>query len=412
MQERIIDRRRNTESERLDRLMKTLCEPFFEEVGRDLAIDPEKQKSILDEAHKIQESMVRRLLLSRIVEGVERQEANQLGIDRATLDEIRDKLLSDTTQRSPQEVVGDIVDEKQLNLLVENIASTIEKAQPFSPTQVDAITEQLRPMVRELRPYILETAKEKVELFQKEYQDHLTTGLSKKGLEHRFDIEKEKLDQRGGDDEKLLLVFFDIDGFKKINDDPNRGHEIGDEIIKEIVEKLKTGLRSVDSVGRRSGDEFMLILPGVGMNSVEKVLAKVQERVQGVSDRAGGNVTVTGGAKVIERGEDVSFDTASDQSDKAAIFEKINSPGGIRIYSEDLRPDVSDPQKREAWARKVAERDLKRQAGEIDMLLSNCEDSKERDLLEAEKELLGYEIELRVKRGMLQLVREYGPFEN
>ncbi|MCB9798774.1 GGDEF domain-containing protein [Candidatus Nomurabacteria bacterium] len=412
MVERIMDRPPQRESERVEGIIEMLCEPFPRQLIEKLAFDDEKRNAIIAEAEEIQRSLVKRVLISKLVEGVERQEAQQVGLSKNVLDDIRESILSDTTDRPAHEVVSHLIDETTLNSLAGNIERSIQESSPFSPSEVDAITANLRPTVRELSPYILQTAVEKVELEQKEYQDELTGGLSKKGLEHHFDIEREKLDQKGTEGERLVLVFFDIDGFKKINDDPARGHLVGDQIIQEVVQKLRAGLRGVDSVGRRSGDEFLLVLPGVGSESVDTVLQKVQELVRGVSDRAGGQVSVTGGARVIAPREQVQFSRAADEADRAAIFEKINEPGGIRVYSEELRPDVSTAEKRRMWAAKVAQRDLKRQSGELDMLMSRTEDERTIRLLQAEKELLEQEISLRIERGLVQMEREFGPFEN
>ncbi|WP_421133747.1 GGDEF domain-containing protein [Alteromonas sp. A079] len=61
---------------------------------------------------------------------------------------------------------------------------------------------------------------------------------------------------RGIDD--AVLVIFDIDHFKKIND--TYGHEVGDEVIKAFAKCLKDEARAADVVGRWGGEEFIVIL--------------------------------------------------------------------------------------------------------------------------------------------------------
>lgn len=57
----------------------------------------------------------------------------------------------------------------------------------------------------------------------------------------------------------LSVCLVDIDNFKHIND--SKGHQFGDEVLKEIADHLKTAVREEDIVCRYGGEEFLLILP-------------------------------------------------------------------------------------------------------------------------------------------------------
>jgi diguanylate cyclase (GGDEF)-like protein len=72
-----------------------------------------------------------------------------------------------------------------------------------------------------------------------------------------------------------IVLFFDIDGFKEVND--NFGHEKGDHLLIEITRRLDTVRRSNDLLGRLSGDEFVLVARGI---DVENGLAPLLERLQ------------------------------------------------------------------------------------------------------------------------------------
>ncbi len=57
---------------------------------------------------------------------------------------------------------------------------------------------------------------------------------------------------------RLAVMFIDLDDFKVIND--THGHDVGDFVLSTVAQRLKSQVRSGDTVSRRSGDEFLLLM--------------------------------------------------------------------------------------------------------------------------------------------------------
>jgi diguanylate cyclase (GGDEF)-like protein len=72
----------------------------------------------------------------------------------------------------------------------------------------------------------------------------------------------------------ISIVVADIDGLKRCND--TVGHAAGDELIRRAAQILEESFRSEDIVARVGGDEFAVLLPGVGVEQVEMALQRVR----------------------------------------------------------------------------------------------------------------------------------------
>jgi len=82
---------------------------------------------------------------------------------------------------------------------------------------------------------------------------------------------------------KLAILFIDLDKFKDIND--TYGHQIGDQVLMLVANRLKVFVRGEDMVSRWGGDEFVCILLNVNLEAgvislAEKIVAHIAEECE------------------------------------------------------------------------------------------------------------------------------------
>lgn len=101
----------------------------------------------------------------------------------------------------------------------------------------------------------------------------------------------------------LSLIALDIDNFKTIND--MFGPEMGDNVLKVVARAIQEKSRPYDCIGRWTGDEFVIALPGVIGADAEKVSERVIAGVRGtrieVPNEAPLNVKVSAGIASVAR---------------------------------------------------------------------------------------------------------------
>ena len=116
-----------------------------------------------------------------------------------------------------------------------------------------------------------------VKLRKLAYYDALTGLPNRALLLERLSSEIKRCKRSG---ERFSLLFVDLDGFKKIND--NLGHSAGDELLRQVSASFLNILRESDTVARLGGDEFVFILPGA---QTEKQTEIVVTKIRGSLDR-------------------------------------------------------------------------------------------------------------------------------
>jgi diguanylate cyclase (GGDEF)-like protein len=111
-----------------------------------------------------------------------------------------------------------------------------------------------RMLERSLR-YAVKLAASFAALRQLATQDDLTGLLNRREFDRVLHDEQERAARFN---QSVSLVMLDVDHFKTVND--THGHQVGDEILKEIARRIKAEVRDVDRVARFGGEEFAVVL--------------------------------------------------------------------------------------------------------------------------------------------------------
>ncbi len=130
----------------------------------------------------------------------------------------------------------------------------------------------------------------------------------------------------------FAIILMDLDRFKEVND--TLGHDVGDMLLKEVGQRLKNTVRSLDTVARLGGDEYVIILEKLSEQYVERVIEKLLKALDRpfVLDNEVVDISASlGVARFPEHGLDaVTLTRRADLAMYAAKHEHC----GFAIYSE------------------------------------------------------------------------------
>jgi diguanylate cyclase (GGDEF)-like protein len=132
----------------------------------------------------------------------------------------------------------------------------------------------------------------------------------------------------------IAICFLDLDHFKPVND--NHGHDVGDKLLIEVANRIKSTIREEDSVSRQGGDEFTLLLRDIETPlQCEKMLQRVSHVlaqpyiINGFSLR----ITASIGFTICPIGNS-DLDSLIREADQAMYQAKLS--GGNKYYSSNI----------------------------------------------------------------------------
>ncbi|NVO08246.1 MAG: PAS domain S-box protein, partial [Rhodoferax sp.] len=143
------------------------------------------------------------------------------------------------------------------------------------------------------------------------------------------------------------LLFIDLDHFKTLND--TLGHNMGDQLLKQVAHRLKLCVREGDTVARFGGDEFVVVLKDVGANALEaasgtevvgeKILAALDQtyELSDISHRSTASIGAT-----VFNGQAPAIDDWMKQADLAMYRSKSAGRNAFRFFDPSMETVVKE----------------------------------------------------------------------
>lgn len=191
-----------------------------------------------------------------------------------------------------------------------------------------------KPMVVSIQHYVTEWRLAEQELRRLAEEDALT------GIANRRHFSSEAthaLHASERHDRPLSLLLLDLDHFKHINDE--HGHNVGDEVLVELVRRLRAVLRKSDLPGRWGGEEFIALLPDSDADAAMAIAERVRHAVADTpfaTSHGPVAITLSGGCSTLRRGDTLSRWVG--RADKALYIAKHE--GRNRILDATDVPDT------------------------------------------------------------------------
>lgn len=153
--------------------------------------------------------------------------------------------------------------------------------------------------------------------------DQLTNINNRIALNEMLEQEKYKFDRYNT---CCSLMLIDVDNFKEIND--KYGHTIGDKVLVEIANVMKSNMRDSDVIGRWGGEEFLIICPNTNLEDVRRVASAIRKRIESFTFSSVGRRTASFGTSTFTEAHDL---VATIDAADTALY-KAKEHGRNRVF--------------------------------------------------------------------------------
>lgn len=155
--------------------------------------------------------------------------------------------------------------------------------------------------------------------------DNLTGIYNRLMFEQKLKDEIERVNRYK--ENSFSLAILDIDNFKKIND--SYGHIEGDNVLKELVQEVKSHLRSTDIFSRWGGEEFVIILPLTNVEKAKIAVENIRKRISSYIFSKVGTVTCSFGLTEFNKND--TFHSVIIRADEAMYIAKTSGKNRVEV---------------------------------------------------------------------------------
>lgn len=131
--------------------------------------------------------------------------------------------------------------------------------------------------------------------------DPLTDAFNRRYMDNMLMNEVQRASRSS---DKFSVLLLDIDYFKKVND--NFGHDSGDKILIQFSKLLREHTRTIDTVARWGGEEFLILCPDTDMHGAENVGQKLLKLIQQYEFHAVNHITASIGIATFHTNESIT----------------------------------------------------------------------------------------------------------
>lgn len=137
--------------------------------------------------------------------------------------------------------------------------------------------------------------------------------------------------------ERLALMFLDLDKFKPVND--TYGHGVGDLLLKEVAQRMQDCLRESDTAARIGGDEFVVLLPTIETEQDAGIVAgKILHALNQPFELAGHRLNISSSIGVAVYPDHGSSEKQLVKSADIAMYHaKKNGRNNVKIYQQGMQ---------------------------------------------------------------------------
>ncbi len=154
-------------------------------------------------------------------------------------------------------------------------------------------------------------------------------------------------------DDLFAVIYLDFDRFKIIND--SLGHNVGDQLLLGMAQRLKISVRAVDTVARMGGDEFAILLESFkNDDEVFVIVKRLQENLNAAFEVDGHSIVITASIGIVlnllryEHVEDIMRD-----ADIAMYTAKVGGKNRSQVFDTSMREEAEGILKLESGLREA-----------------------------------------------------------